>query len=870
MKKHIVFGILAHVDAGKTTLSEGFLFAGGKIEKRGRVDKGDTCLDSYALERERGITIFSKQAEFAYKGKGFTLLDTPGHIDFSAEMERTLAVLDYAILVVSGTEGVKPHTQTVWKLLKKYEIPTFIFVNKMDASVKTEKEWLGEIREKLGTSVVALPKDLKSNGRNEEELENIAVLDEEMMEAFLETGEIEKEKIKEFIKKRLLFPCFFGSALRYEGIEEFLQNFSNYTVTPDYDETFKARVFKVSRDGNGNRLTHLKILGGTLEVKDKIGEEKVNQIRVYSGEKYEIRDRVEAGEVCTVTGLTKVFAGEGLGGLSEEKRDGEKEGVLKYQVILEEETDSLAFLPKIRELEEEIPELQVSYYEKDKKIYLSLMGEVQKEVITHIIKEKYGIEIGFGEGNIVYKETIKKPVLGFGHFEPLKHYAEVHLLMVPTKRGTGISYLSEVSEDVLSVNFQKQIFNFLKAKEHKGVLIGAGLTDVEIRLVNGRAHEKHTDGGDFREASYRAVRNGLMRGESTLLEPIYDFVLELPEDSLGRAMADFSNRKAEFGLPEVEGGVARLIGKIPVSTLRDYETTLRSYTKGEGKLSLQFSGYEDCHNTEEVLIRQAYYPEADIENTADSVFCSHGAGFVVPWNEVEHYVHLPFLEEGKEEIEEEEEILFLRYAKERESQVGRAREEEFIAHEEIDKILGQAVNSNKKKEAEGLRNRWKKKKAMSVEAPLREKSYRSVLPKDDYLLVDGYNIIFAWEELKNLAATNIDSARDRLIDILINYQGYKGNQLILVFDAYKIKGGKEHIVKQGGISVIYTKEAETADQYIAKVSLELTKEGRVSVATSDSLVQMIIFGSGAIRLSAKDLLAEVEYVKLRIQEKIEE
>lgn len=868
MNKHIVFGILAHVDAGKTTLSEGCLFASGKINKLGRVDKKDTCLDSHTLERERGITIFSKQAEFQAYDKSFTLLDTPGHIDFSAEMERVLAVLDYAVLVISGTEGIRPHSLTVWTLLQKYKIPTFIFVNKMDASLKTKEEWLEEIRGKLGTNVAFLPENLENSGENEEELENIAVLDEGLMEEFLESGRLPEEKIRKLIKERKYFPCFFGSALKNEGVGEFLKAFSTYTLCKEYDETFSARVFKITRDENGNRLTHLKILGGSLGVKEKIGDEKINQIRVYSGEKYETADRLEAGRICSVTGLLKAFAGEILGERIEENILSSNQKVISYQLILPEGVSEVGFLPRIKELEEEIPELFIFYDEKTKKISLSLMGEVQKEILIQLVKEKYGIEINFGDGNIVYKETIKEEVLGFGHFEPLKHYAEVHLSLLPTKRGSGLSFYREMSEDALSSNFQKQIISFLKGRVQKGVLTGSEITDIEVRLINGRAHLKHTDGGDFREASYRAIRNALMKANSILLEPIYDFVLEVPEVALGRAMNDFSSRKAEFKAPEIEGGVARLVGKIPVATLKDYELTLRTYTGGEGRLSLRFSGYEECHNAEEIIEKKAYYPEEDLEYTADSVFCSHGAGFVVPWYEVENYLHLPV--EKKEENAEEEELRFLRYAVERERQTGKSREDEFIAHEEIDKILGKAVNSNKKRESESIRNRWKKKRIVSEETRVQNRDYKPILAKNDFLLVDGYNIIFAWDELKELANVNIDSARDRLIDILINYQGYKGNRLILVFDAYKVKGGKENLVKQGGIDIIYTREAETADEYIAKTSQILAKEGRVTVATSDSLVQMIIFGSGAVRLSANELLREVEFVEERIKEQIEE
>lgn len=868
MNKHIVFGILAHVDAGKTTLSEGCLFASGKIGKRGRVDKGDTCLDSHALERERGITVFSKQAVFSYGDKEYTLIDTPGHIDFSAEMERTLSVLDYAVLVISALEGVKPHTLTAWALLKKYKIPTFLFVNKMDASLKSEEEWLRELRSILGTNVVSLPKSLEADGTNEEELENIAVFDEDLMELFLEKGRLEKEGVQHLIKKSLIFPCFFGSALKYEGIEEFLLAFSGYSLPTEYGKNFQGRVFKITRDEKGNRLTHVKLLGGRLKKKDKIGEEKVNEIRLYSGERFEGREELRAGEVAALTGLNSVFAGDGIGSLSGEKIKEINDTALRYQLLLPSGTDSTSFFPKIRQLEEEIPELKLSFNEKEKAILLSLRGEVQKEILIRLVKERFGIEIGFGEGFVVYKETIKEEVYGYGHFEPLKHYAEVHLRLLPAKRDSGISVYSELSEEALEQGFQKQILAVLTEEVHKGVLTGSEFTDVEICLVNGRGHQKHTEGGDFREAALRALRNALMRGENLLLEPIYQFRLELPEIYLGRAMNDFSSRKAEFSAPLIEEGRAILSGKIAASLLGTYELTLRSYTKGEGSLTLNFSGYEDCHNSEEVIKEKAYYPEEDMENTADSVFCSHGAGFIVPWYEVETYLHLPRKEERFVEEKEDEEVAFLRYSRERESQTGKNREEDFIAHEEIDKILGQAVNSNKKRENESHRNRLKKKKT-SLEEVSGQRTYRPKPSGEVFLLVDGYNIIFAWDELRELAKLNIDSARDRLIRILADYQGFKGHHLILVFDAYRVEGGREKQLKQDGLDIIYTKEAETADQYIAKTSKKLTKEGQVLVATSDSLVQMIIFGSGAIRLSAQDLLYEVNFVKEKIREKIE-
>lgn len=873
MKEHIVFGILAHVDAGKTTLSEGLLFASGKIKEAGRVDKKNTYLDNYELERERGITIFSKQAEFEAHGKKFTLLDTPGHIDFYAEMERSLSVLDYAVLVISATEGVCSQTMARWELLKKYKIPTFLFVNKMDMKEEGEEEILLSLKEKLGESVVRLPKILKREKENEEVLEEIAVLDEGLLEGFLEGEEIEREDIQALVEDGKLKPCYFGSALKQFGVEEFLEDFSKYVRGREKKEEFAARVFKIEREENGLRLVHLRLFGGSLRVKEELKGEKINQIRVYSGGKYEVREEVFAGEVFAVVGITGLSAGEGLGSLSGFDRKVEDMQIMSYRILLPEGVQAISFLPKIRELSEEIPELQVKYQEETGEITVALMGEVHKEVMCYLIQKKYGIEVSFGEGSILYKETLAEEVEGVGHFEPLRHYAEVHLRMSPLPRGAGLHFESEISEDELASNWQKAVLTHLAEKEHKGVLVGASITDMKISLIAGKAHLKHTEGGDFRQAVYRAVRQGLMRGRSILLEPMYAFRLEVPEKAIGRAMADFTTMRAEFKAPELEEGISVLTGRLPASMLKDYQTVLRSYTSGEGRLSLSFGGYEEAERAEEIIEEKQYYPETDLENTADSVFCSHGAGFVVPWNEVGNYMHIPYRLTEEEEGEDEE-ALFLSYAKERELQTGKAREEGFIGYEEVDSILGQAVNKNKKREEESARNRWKKRKA-KVEREQEdtnrrtEKPVHKANPKEDFLLIDGYNIIFAWEELRKLAESNIDSARDRLIEKIGNYQGYKGMNVILVFDAYKVKGGRENVISHGGLDVIYTKEAETADQYIARTSKILTKNGRVSVATSDGMVQMIIFGSGANRISATELEGDVRLVEERIREEIE-
>lgn len=866
---HIVFGILAQVDAGKTTLSESLLLSAGVIKKAGRVDKKDAFLDNYELERERGITIFSKQAEFQAFGKDFTLLDTPGHVDFSVEMERVLSVLDVAVLVISASAGVQSQVSAIWKLLKHYDIPTFIFVNKMDQPDTSKEKILIELKEKLDSNIIDYADANGDKAGYEKFLEEVSLTDETLLEAYMETGSVDFADIQNLVRNRKFFPVFFGSALKNEGVNEFLESFASLVIPPLYGSEFSARVFKIARDDAGNRLTYMKLMGGSLQVREMIGDEKVTGIRIYSGGKYESRDRVEAGEICVVTGLKSTKAGGGLGLLSGTEIGSVLKQVMSYKVELPEDEPAHVFLPKIREISEEIPELSVKYSKEKKEITISLMGEVQTEVLKHLIKERYNVDIGFGEGRTLYKETIADTVYGVGHFEPLRHYAEVELRLEPAERGSGLSFASEVSEDELSLNYQRLILSHLEEKEYKGVLTGSPITDMKITLVAGRAHLKHTEGGDFRQATYRAVRQGLMQASSVLLEPVYEFKLEVPEDAIGRAMTDIGKMNGSFTSPENISGKAVLTGKVPVSEVKNYALELRAYTKGEGVLTLTPSDYEVCHNAEEIIEATGYYPEADIENTADSVFCSHGAGFVVPWNEVINYMHLPYFGDTKEEESEEE--AFLRYVNRLPSQVGSGKGEVFLGTDEIDSILKSAVSSNKKKEEESARNRWKGRGRTDEypEVHTDTKRVRSIIGKDDYLLVDGYNIIFAWQELKELADINIDSARDKLIEKLANYQGYKGCKLILVFDAYKVKGGKENVIKQGDMWIVYTKEAETADRYIAKASLELTGKGIVRVATSDALIQMIIFGSGAVRASARELEAEVKYVEGQIAEKLE-
>ena len=860
---HIVFGILAQVDAGKTTLSESLLLSAGVLKKAGRVDKKDAFLDNYELERERGITIFSKQAEFQAFGKDFTLLDTPGHVDFSVEMERVLSVLDVAVLVISASAGVQSQVSAIWKLLKHYDIPAFIFVNKMDQPDTSKEKILIELKEKLDSNIIDYAEADSDKVRYEKFLEEVSLTDETVLEAYMDTGSVDFTDIQNLVRNRKLFPVFFGSALKYEGVDEFLKSFAALIIPPVYGNEFAARVFKIARDDAGSRLTYMKLMGGSLSVREMIEDEKVTGIRIYSGEKYESRDRVEAGEVCVVTGLKGTKAGAGLGWLSGTEVGSVLKQVMSYKVELPEDEPAHVFLPKIREISEEIPELSVKYSKEKKEITISLMGEVQTEVLKHLIKERYNVDIGFGEGHTLYKETIAETVYGVGHFEPLRHYAEVELRLEPAERGSGLTFASEVSEDELSLNYQRLILSHLEEKEYKGVLTGSPITDMKIILVAGRAHLKHTEGGDFRQATYRAVRQGLMQASSVLLEPVYEFKLEVPEEAIGRAMTDIGKMNGSFSSPENISGKAVLTGKVPVSEVKNYALELRAYTKGEGVLTLTPSDYEVCHNAEEVIEAIGYYPEAD------SVFCSHGAGFVVPWNEVINYMHLPYFGDTKEEESEEE--AFLRYANRLPSQVGSDRGEVFLGTDEIDSILKSAVSSNKKKEEESARNRWKGRGRTDEypEVSTNTKRVKSSIGKDDYLLVDGYNIIFAWQELKELADINIDSARDKLIEKLANYQGYRGCKLILVFDAYKVRGGKENVIKQGDMWIVYTKEAETADRYIAKASLELTGKGLVRVATSDALIQMIIFGSGAVRTSARELEAEVKYVEGQISEKLE-
>lgn len=834
----IVVGILAHVDAGKTTLSEGMLYTSGAIRTMGRVDNRDAFLDTYALERERGITIFSKQAVFPLGTTQVTLLDTPGHVDFSPEMERTLQVLDYAILVISGADGVQGHTRTLWNLLRRYEIPTFVFINKMDQKGTDAEVLLQELKNVLEEGCVDF-----SAKRDVHFYEEAAVCSEDALEEFLEIGRLKKETLQELFLDRQLFPCFFGSALRLEGVKEFVEQMQELIKVPAYPETFGAKVFKIARDEAGNRLTYLKITGGSLKVKAVIEGQKVNQIRIYSGEKYEAVNEVEAGSICAVTGLSDTYPGEGLGA-EQGTYLPVLEPVLNYQVIPTEGDDPILLLPKLRELEEEEPQLHIVWEEALQEIHVQLMGEVQLEVLKTLIYERFGAEVEFGQGNILYKETIQNTVEGVGHFEPLRHYAEVHLLLEPGEPGSGVQCMSVCSEDLLDRNWQRLILTHLMETEHRGVLTGAPITDIRITLVSGKAHLKHTEGGDFRQAVYRAVRQGLKQADSVLLEPYYEYRLELPSENVGCAMTDIERMHGTFGLPQTEADRTILTGMAPVSTMRDYQKEVHAYTRGNGTLQCTLKGYAPCHNTEEVLAATGYDSERDTLHPTGSVFCAHGAGFLVPWYEVKEYMHLPSIMQEKPSDSSEEKQTAYRVSKETDA---------WIDTEEVDRIIAQSVGANKKQKT------LPKKKVPEYYKSTSKPKKQEV--REEYLLVDGYNVIFAWEDLKDLAQVSIDGARGKLLDVLCDYQGMKKCNLIVVFDAYRVQGHKTEISTYHNIHVVFTKEAETADQYIEKFAHENGKKYNVTVATSDGLEQIIIRGQGCRLLSARELKDEIERTK---------
>ena len=871
----LTIGILAHVDAGKTTLAESILYLTGSIRKLGRVDHQDAFLDTYELERERGITIFSKQAEFRLGEREVTLLDTPGHVDFSAEMERTLQVLDYAILVISGADGVQGHVQTLWRLLKQYEIPVFLFINKMDQPDTNEKALMEELTKRLDEKCINFSGGLET----EEAKENLAVCDEAVLEHYLESGEIQKEEIINLIAKRKVFPCYFGSALKIQGVEEFLRGIETFTRECAYPEEFGARVFKIARDAQGNRLTYLKITGGRLKVKmllsnekeagegkEELWEEKAEQIRIYSGNSFEAVKEAKAGSVCAVTGLSHTYCGQGLG-IEAHTFLPVLEPVLTYKIELPEDCNVHSMLIKLKELEEEEPQLHIVWDERLQEIHAQVMGEVQIEILKRMIWERYQTEVEFGSGKIVYKETIEDCVEGVGHFEPLRHYAEVHLKLEPAERGTGLHFFADCSEDLLDRNWQRLVMTHLEERMHKGVLTGSEITDMKVTLVSGRAHLKHTEGGDFRQATYRALRQGLKKAKSVLLEPVYEFRLELPADKVGRAMADIQKMYGEFQLSDSEGEYSVVTGFAPVSLMRDYQKEVMAYTSGHGRLFCTLKGYMPCHNADEVIEEMNYDSESDLENPTGSVFCAHGAGFIVPWYEVEDYMHLELQTPMQKQVEEEIPM------PKRTPQEAEAYLKEGVQNEEELRAIFERTYGAVKRERQGWEqvskrnpNRNPSVRSSETENTRKEKKRE---PIKEYLLVDGYNIIFAWEDLNELSKINIESARNKLMDRLSNYQGYKKMTLILVFDAYKVKGNPGRVMKYHNIYVVYTKEAETADQYIEKTVHEIGRKYQVTVATSDALEQVIILGQGGNRLSAANLLEEVEAVEAEISKKVQ-
>lgn len=850
MKRTIV-GILAHVDAGKTTLSESMLYVSGALRKLGRVDHKNAFLDTENLERERGITIFSKQALLSYNDMEIVLLDTPGHIDFSTEMERSLQVLDYAILVISGTDGVQSHTETLWRLLEHYNIPAFLFINKMDLQGSDRQNLNKELKRVLCESCVDFSID------KEEIWEEISLCDEILLNQYLKEGRLSSEEIAQAINRRTLFPCYFGSALKLEGICEFLEGLRRYTLAKEYPSGFAAKVYKISRDTQGTRLTWLKITGGSLKVKALLNTanfvkdnqaEKVDQIRIYSGAKYTTLDEVSAGMLCAVTGPVKTYPGQGLGA-EPDAVPPKLEPVLTYQILLPEKTDTHDAFNKLKQLEEEDPLLHIVWNSALKEIHVQLMGEIQLEIIKQIILERFDLDVSFDTGHIVYKETIEAPIEGVGHFEPLRHYAEVHLLLEPGPCGSGLVFDNVCDENDLDLNWQNLILSHLKEKTHLGVLTGSPITDMKITLLTGKAHLKHTDGGDFRQATYRAVRQGLKQARSILLEPWYDFRMELPSGSVGRAMTDIQQMCGTVTPPQIENDIAVITGSAPVASMQGYLTVLTSYTRGKGRLSCNLKGYAPCHNTDEVIERIHYDSESDLENTADSVFCSHGAGFVVKWDQVQKYMHL----ESPLHIKKNPERAFPTGTASKSGLDYRTEDKELLA------IFERTYGPIKQKRFFDV-----PKKTSSKTDPPKNIPVKKQVPIEEYLLVDGYNIIFAWEELTALAKDNLDAARQVLLDILCNYQGYKKCHVIVVFDAYKVRGGIRSVENYQNIHVVYTKEAETADMYIEKLTYDISQKHLVRVATSDALEQMIVLGHGAFRVSARTFYEEICQVKIEI------
>ncbi len=845
--KKIAVGILAHVDSGKTTLSEALLYKSGNIKKLGRVDHRNSFLDTFSLERDRGITIFSKQAVLKYKKAEFTLLDTPGHVDFSAETERTLQVLDYAVLVISATDGIQSHTHTLWKLLSKYNVPCFIFVNKMDLDGADKNRVLSELKNKFSDGCVDFGCEDK-----DEFYENIALCDENLLNQYYENNSVNKSDIISCIRDRKIFPCLFGSALKLTGVGEFLDCLYNYTEMPQYGDEFAGKVYKISED-KGQRLTFLKVTGGSLKVKEILASpknknsEKINQLRIYSGDKFTAVDEVSAGTVCAVTGVTFTRPGDGLG---KEKSTGMPvlEPVLTYKLQLPEGVDAHTALKKMKILESEDPQLKVVWNERLGEIHVQLMGDVQLEVLQAIISERFGINATFSKGSIIYKETIANAVEGIGHFEPLRHYAEVHLLLKPGKRDSGLVFKTQCKEDLLDKNWQRLILTHLYEKTHIGVLTGSPITDMEITLMSGKAHPKHTEGGDFRQATYRAVRQGLRSADCVLLEPVYEFSLEVPSENVGRAMSDIQRMCGSFNAPETESEFSIISGTAPVATMYDYSREVMQYTHGKGKLICSLKGYEPCHNANEVIESIGYDCDADTDNPCDSVFCSHGAGYTVKWNEVKSRMHLPsILSAPKSEYQS--------VTSRQEFSKCKDKNNLFALDKELMQIFEKTYGPIKRRSGDPDRSHFK----LTESTDKKQKNTRALKYEGpEYLLVDGYNVIFAWDSLKELAKDNIDGARNVLINILCNYHGYKKCEVILVFDAYKVKGNAREVEKVNGITIVYTKEAETADMYIEKASYKLAKNNKVRVVTSDAMEQLIILGNGALRVSSREFLFEVQ------------
>lgn len=840
--EHISIGLLAHVDAGKTTLAESMLYLSGKLKKLGRVDHKDTFFDTNEIERERGITIFSKQAELIIAEKKITLLDTPGHVDFSAETERALMVMDYVVLVISASAGIQSHVMTLWKLLSVYKVPVFIFVNKMDMPDTDMDYMMRELKNVLSDNCICF------NNNEESMYEDIATGSEEALTEYFETGKVSDSTVSELIKKRLIFPCFFGSALRLTGVENFMEGLGRYMSAPLYPEKFGAKIYKISRDNKGVRLTHMKVMGGVLKSRMEINSQKVNQIRIYSGETYEAVDNAYPGMICAVTGLDGNMPGEGLGITSDSDLP-VLTPVLVYRLILPKETDVHKTYMQLKDIEEEEPQLSIVWNEKLNEINIRLMGEIQTEVLKRIIRERLDINVEFDTGNIVYRETIAEPVEGVGHYEPLRHYAEVHILMEPLEPGSGIQIESNVSEDVLDKNWQRLIMTNLYEKKHVGVLTGSEITDMKLTVIAGKAHLKHTEGGDFRQASYRAVRQGLMKAKSVLLEPVYDFVLELPSELLGRAINDIALMNGKLDDTRSAGENVVLYGSAPVECMQGYQITVASYSKGRGRLTCTAGGYMPCHNAEEVIDRIGYDAAGDIANPSASIFCSHGAGFYVSWEQVEDYMHI----EGMGDLDKYED---------EEPKIVHKPKVSPVNDEELEAIFTKTYGEIKRKKYTPPKkvtynNTGDEKYLLKKKKPPK---------KDSYLLVDGYNIIFAWKELKELAENNLESARVSLMETLCNYQGFAGITVILVFDAYRVKGNPGEVSKYKNIHLVYTKEAETADQYIEKTVHRIGKNNNVTVATSDALEQVIIFGAGANRMSAAGLKEEILRTEKEIRE----